>query len=175
MTFVPSAPEKIHQEAVQGGAAVSEFILATAAGVSNFILDNFTYYPFGVTGGVYSGLTTPYTFVGTMESVQFKSVIEKIVVFNEVSGTAGTTEFRIEKQLAAGGSWTNIFSTNCQISNTAADNLYFESTGAAPAGVTLPILSTTTLEQNDKLRFVLVSAATGAQNLTVKVIARPTT
>lgn len=174
MTFIPSSPEKLHQEATQGGTAVSESLLATVGATSNFILDNFIFYPFGVFGGVYSGLTVPFTFTGNMETVLFKSVIEKIVVFNEISGTLGTTSFRIEKQLAAGGAWTSIFSVNGSIANTSADNLSFESTDlVAPAGVVLPVLSITTLEKNDKLRFVLVTSATGGQNLSVKVITRP--
>ncbi len=174
--FVPSQPDKIHQEAVQGGAAVSESILATIAATANFILDNFTDYSFGVSGASYSSLLTPYTFAASQENILYKCVIEKITVFNEVSGLSGNTEFRIERQLAAGGAWTTIFSQNGVIANTAADSLYFESTDLmAPSGVTLPILSTLTLEQNDKLRFVLVSAASGAQNLFVRVVARPTT
>lgn len=175
MVFLPSEPEKIHQEAVQGGAAVSESLLALVGSTSNFILDNFIYYPFGVTGAAYSSLSAyPYTFNGTAESVKYNSNIERIEVFNEVSGISGTTEFRIEKQLAAGGSWTNIFSTNCTISNSAADFLHFNSTDvSAPSGVVLPVLSTTSLAINDKLRFVLVSAADQAQNLHVRVITRP--
>lgn len=175
MAFLPSEPEKIHQEAVQGGAAVSESLLALVGSTSNFILDNFIYYPFGVTGAAYSSLGAyPYTFNGTAESVKYNSNIERIEVFNEVSGISGTTEFRIEKQLAAGGSWTNIFSTNCTISNAAADFLRFNSTDvSAPSGVVLPVLSTTSLAINDKLRFVLVSAADQAQNLHVRVITRP--
>lgn len=175
MVFLPSEPEKIHLEAVQSGAAVSESLLALVGSTANFILDNFVYYPFGVSGGVYSGLSSfPYTFAATMESIKYKSVIEKIEVFNEISGISGATEFRIEKQLAAGGAWTNIFSTNCTISNAASDNLFFTSTDvSAPSGVVLPALGTSSLEVNDKLRFVIVSAADQAQNIAVRVITRP--
>lgn len=176
MTFIPSSPEKLHQEATQGGAAVSESLLSTVGGVTNFILDNFTRYDFGVFGGSMSGLSTyPFTFQGSIESVLFKSVIEKIIIFNEITGSASQTEFYIEKQLAAGGVWTNILSQNGIISNTAADGVYADTTLTAPAGVTLPIVSDAGLEINDKLRFVLASAATGAQNLSVKIITRPIT
>lgn len=174
MAFLPSEPEKIHQEAVQGGAAVSESLLALVGSTANFILDNFKIYEFGVSGAPYSGLSSyPYTFTGNMESVFFKCYIEKILVFNAVSGISGTTEFKVEYQLAAGGAWNNILSTNCTISNTAADNLSFDSTEAAPSGVTLPVISVTDLEKNDKLRFVLVSAADQAENLRVFVVTRP--
>jgi len=176
MTYIPSEPNKIHSEATQGGSAVSEALLSTVGGVTNFILDNFTDYSFGVSGAPYSSLVTPYTFAASQENILYKCVIEKITVFNEVSGLSDNTEFKIERQLAAGGAWTTIFSQNGIIANTAADSLYFESTDlAAPSGVTLPLLSISSFEKNDKLRFVLVSAASGAQNLLVRLVARPIT
>lgn len=167
-------PELILDADVQGGASCSEALFAKFGSVSNFVLNNFVAFPFGVSGAPYSNLSAyPFTFAGSIESTRMRVNIEKIVVYNEVSGISGTTEFRIEKQLAAGGAWSNIFSTNCSISNTAADDLFFESTGAAPSGVTLPVLSTTTLELSDKLRFVLITAADQGQNLKVRVICRP--
>lgn len=174
MTYIPSEPEKLHTEAVQSGAAVSESLLALVGATSNFILDNFIYYPFGISGAPYSGLSAyPYTFDAASESVLLKCTIEKIKVYNKISGISGQTEFRIERQLAAGGAWTNIFSTNCIISNTASDELYFETGVAAPSGVTLPVVSITDFEVNDKLRMVLITAADQAENLKVRVITRP--
>jgi hypothetical protein len=171
---IASEPELILDQDVAGGVSVSEAVGGKLGATSNFLLNNFVVFPFGISGAAYSGLSAyPYTFAGSIESSRMRVNIEKIVVYNEVSGISGTTSFRIEKQLAAGGSWTNIFSTNCSIVNTAADDLYFESTGAAPTGVTLPVLSTTTLELSDKLRFVLITAADQAQNLKVRVICRP--
>jgi hypothetical protein len=167
-------PELILEADTQGGASCSEALFAKFGSVSNFVLNNFISLPFGISGAAYSSLSAyPFTFAGSIESLRHRVNIEKITVYNEVSGLSGTTEFRIEKQLAAGGAWSNIFSTNCTISNTAADDLFFESTGAAPSGVTLPVLSTTTLELSDKLRFVLITAANQAQNLKVRVICRP--
>lgn len=171
---VTSEPELILDLDVAGGASVSESIGSKLGATSNFLLNNFVALPFGISGAPYSGLSGyPYTFTGSIEIARIRLNIEKVVIFNEVSGTSGTTEFRIEKQLAAGGSWTNIFSTNCSISNTAADSLLFESGGSAPSGVTLPVLSTTTMEIGDKLRFVLITAADQAENLKVRVICRP--
>ncbi len=153
---------------------MSESLLALVGATSNFILDNFIYYPFGVSGSNYSDLSVyPYVFDGNSESILLKCTIEKIIVTNEVSGISGQTEFRIERQLAAGGAWTNIFSTNCIISNTAADNISFQTGVAAPSGVTLPVVSITDLDVNDRLRWVLISAATNANNLQIKVITRP--
>ncbi len=175
MTYLPPEPEMLHQEAVQGGSAVSEALLALVGSTSNFILKNFKTYEFGVTGAPYSGLSAyPYTFSANQEASLYKCEIEDIVVYNKTSGISGTTEFKIEKQLAGGGGWSNIFSTNCTISNTAADDLLFKATDvSAPSGVVLPVLGTTSLELGDKLRFVLVSAADQAENLSVFVITRP--
>jgi hypothetical protein len=172
---IASEPQLILDFDVQGGASVSESVGAKIGATSNFILNKFYVMPFGVSGAPYSGLSAyPYTFTGAAEAARLKSQIDSIFVFNEISGISGTTEFRIEKQLAAGGSWTNIFTTNCQIQNTANDNISFSNTDlVAPSGVTLPVLPTTTLEVGDKLRFVLVSAADQAQNLKVRVYLRP--
>lgn len=176
MAAVPivSEPELILDFDVQGGASVSEAFGAKVGSTTNFLLNNFVVFPFGISGAAYSSLSAyPYTFSGALESSRLKVNIEKITVFNEVSGISGTTSFKIEKQLAAGGAWTNIFTTDCSISNTAADSLYFETGLAAPSGVTLPVFPATTLEVNDKLRFVLITAADQGQNLAVNVICRP--
>lgn len=174
MAYVTSEPKKIFTEDVQFSSSVSEAVANKIGAAINFILDEFIVYYFGVTGNPYSSLSSyPYTFSGCIENVFIDSEIHSIEVFNEISGISGNTVFYIEKQLAAGGSWTNIFSTNCTIANTAADNLSFSTLLAAPSGVTLPVLSTTTLAKNDKLRFVISSAATDAQNISIKVKTRP--
>lgn len=173
-TLITSEPEKFYIEDMQGNASLSETLMNKIGASHNFIFDYFTRYTFGVSGAPYSSLSGyPYTFSNTMENVNIASEITSIEVFNETSGTSGNTEFRIERQLAAGGSWDNIFSTNCTIANTASDNLFFKNTDTAPSGVTLPVISITSLALNDKLRFVLVSAATGAANLNIRVNTRP--
>lgn len=173
-TPLTGEPELIYDLDTASGASVSEAIFSKFGSVSNFVLNNFVVFPFGISGAAYSSLSSyPYTFAGSIESARMRVNIEKITVFNEVSGISGTTSFKIEKQLAAGGAWSNIFTTDCSISNTAADSLYFETGLAAPSGVTLPVFPATTMEVNDKLRFVLITAADQAQNLKVRVICRP--
>lgn len=173
-TPILSEPELILDFDVAGGASVSEAVGSKLGATSNFLLNNFIVLPFGISGAPFSGLSAyPYTFNGSIEPARLRLNIEKITVFNEVCGISGTTSFRIEKQLAAGGAWTNIFTTDCSISNTAADGVFFETGGTAPSGVTLPVFPATTLEVNDKLRFVLITAADQAQNLKVRVICRP--
>jgi len=175
MAFVTSAPNKIYEEDVQFSSSVSEAVGNKLASSLNYILDYFEIYEFGVSGAPYSGLSSyPYTFNGTIENVRSNCTITEIQIFNEVSGTSGTTEFRIERQLSSGGAWTNIFSTNCQIGNAAADSLFFKNTSTAPASVTLPVLAISSFLTNEKLRFVLVTAAGQAQNLNIKIVVRPT-
>jgi hypothetical protein len=174
-TFITSEPNKVYVEDVQYATSVSESVGNKLGSSMNFILDNFVVYHFGVTGGVYSGLSAyPYTFSNNIENMKSACEITDIEIFTQETGTAGTTEFKLEYQLAAGGAWSNVFSTNCSIAYTTADSTFFKNTDAAPSGVTLPVISKTTYAKNDKLRFVLVTAATNAQNLSIKVNMRPT-
>lgn len=172
-TEIDAENSRIYQEDVKYGAAVSEAVMFKIGALANYIADKFSYYDFGVVGASYDDLSSyPYTFSDSIEVVDLDATIYRIEVTNDVSGTAGTTEFKIERQVAGVGAWSNIFSVNCSIVHTASDALAFRSDEAAPSGVTLPTLSTTSILQGDRLRFVLVSAATGAQNLKVKVITR---
>jgi hypothetical protein len=172
-TEVTAENARIYEEDVRYGAAVSEATGYKIGALMNYIADKFSYYEFGVVGAAFSGLSAfPYTFSNSQDVVDLDATIYRIEVTQEVAGTASQTEFRIERQVAGAGAWTNIFSQNCIILNTASDSLAFRSDEAAPTGVTLPVLSTTDILKGDRLRFVLVTAATGAQNIRVKVITR---
>jgi hypothetical protein len=175
-TFVPSERKKIYVEDVQGGASVSESVASKLSSTMNFILDKIVQVlQFGVTGKAYSGLATPYTFSANSEVATENLLIQRVTVSNQISGISGQTEFRLERRLFGGVIWTTMFSTNCIISNTAIDNLYFNSDDmVAPAGVTLPVLSITTLAPGDEVRMVLISAANQAQNLLVDLKVSPT-
>lgn len=172
MAVITSQAAYIREEDVEYKRAVSEAILTKVGASINYLLENFDYFEFGAVGATYDQLSAyPYNFTDGIEVAETARTISAIKVYNEIAGTAGTTEFRIEKQLAAGGAWNNIFSVNCTIGNAAADELFFtDSTSPAPSGVTLPVLSVTSLAAGDRLRFVLVSAATDAQNIRVKVL-----
>lgn len=174
MAFVTSEPKKIYTEDVQFSASVSEAVANKLAATLNYCIDNFDRYDFGISGNVYSGLSAyPYLFLGCIENIRCDSVIHNIEVYNEVSGITGNTEFKLMLQPAAGGSFVNLFN-GCIIQNTAADNLAFDLfTMPPPAGVLLPLSITLPMYKNDKLLFVLTSAANQASNLKVKVTARP--
>lgn len=174
-TFVASEREKIYIEDVQGGASVSESVASKLSSSINFILDNITQkMQFGVTGNFYSGLAVPYTFAQNSEIAAESLLIQRVTVSNQISGTSGQTEFKLERRLFGSGVWTTMFSVNLIILNTAADNLVFSSDDmSAPAGVTLPVLSITTLAKGDEVRGVLITAAGQARNLLVDLELSP--
>lgn len=175
MATIPSEPNLIRVEDVAYGAAVSEAMLSKMGATSNYLLENFDIYDFGITGAPYDSLSAyPYTFTQTVEVMRADCVITNILVSNQVSGTSGTTTFMLQRQLAAGGSWTDILSGNFSIDATAADGLYFKLTDVSyPSGVGAPTLTISSLAAGDRLRWVLVAAATGAEELGIKVVTRP--
>jgi hypothetical protein len=172
-TEITAENARMYEEDVRYGAAVSEAVGYKLGGLMNYIADKFSYYDFGVVGANYDTLSAyPYTFSNQQEVIDLDATIYRIEVTNDVAGTSGTTEFRIEKQVGGVGGWTNIFSVNCSILHSASDALAFTTEDAAPTGVTLPVVSTAGILKGDRLRFVLVSAAAGASNLKVKVVTR---
>jgi hypothetical protein len=174
-TFVNSEREKIYIEDVQGGASVSESVGSKFAASINFIFDKITQkMQLGVTGNFYSGLTVPYTFAQNSEVAAESLLIQRVTISNQLSGISGQTEFKLERRLSGSGVWTTMFSTNLIILNTAADNLIFSSDDLIPpAGVTLPVLSITTLAKGDEVRGVLITAANQARNLLVDLELSP--
>ena len=175
-TEIASEREKIYVEDVQGGASVSESVGSKIGASVNFILDKIVQQlVFGVGGSrSYSGLTVPYTFTNNSEVAVEDYLIQRVSVSNALAGTAGTTTFKIEKRPFGSLVWTSIFSTNCSIGAGAADNLVFNSDDvSAPAGVTLPVLNTTSIGKGDELRFILISARTGGTNLKVNLEVSP--
>jgi hypothetical protein len=173
-TEISSEREKIYVEDVAGGVSNSEAVGAKLGASINFIMDRIVQkLQFGIGGKVYSGLTTPYTASGNSELVTENYLIQRVTVSNQISGTAGTTEFKIERRPSGSATWTSLFSVNGSIGHAAADNLIFKSDAAAPANVTLPVLSITQLDEGDEVRFVLVSAASSAQNLLVTLEVSP--
>jgi hypothetical protein len=174
MPVITSEPNKIRTEDVSYGAALSEALFTKMGSTTNYILDEFIIYEFGVSGGTYGTLPMPYTFASSSEVVRSNSEITELEIFNLVSGTSGQTEFYLERQVNGTGPFATIFSTNCIIQNTAADDLYFKTlSGAAVPNVTKAVFNSVSLAANDRLRLVMVSAAATAQNLGLKLKTRP--
>jgi hypothetical protein len=177
-TLVTAERTLFYLEDVAAGAANSEANANKIASNSNFILERITKpLHFGVGGGNYSGLSGyPYTFSNNSEICAENLLIQKIVITNKTSGISGSTVFYLEKRPYLSGTWSTMFSTNCTIDNTAADNLVFNSTDvSAPSGVTLPVLASgmSNLNFGDEIRCVLVSAADQANNLLITLECSP--
>lgn len=176
MAAITPEPNRIFVEDTAYGAAVSEAMLTKMGGTSNYLLENFDIYDFGITGATaYDGLSAyPYTFTDTVEVMRSDCVVTDILVSNQVSGTSGTTTFMLQRQLAAGGAWADILSGNFSIDAAAADGLYFKLTdGSYPSGVGAPTVTISSLAAGDRVRWILVSAATGASQLHIQLVTRP--
>jgi hypothetical protein len=167
MPVITSEPNQIFVEDVAFSASVSEAVGNKIGATVNYILSYFEKYSFGITGGFYSLLTTPYSSIAT-EIVRSNCVITDIFVTQAISGTSGQTEFYILKN------GVSIFSVNGVITSAAADDLsFFALTGSTPGGVTKPVLTSTSLSAGDVLQFVLFTASVQGRNIQLDVITRP--
>lgn len=173
MPIVTAEPQIIYSEDVSYGAANSEALFNKIGGVVNYISERLIQLPFGLTGQSYQSLAVPYYPVGTLEIFQKNCTLSYIYASLEETGTSGTTSFDLQVAPANSNIFTTILSTQCSITSAAADGVNFYSTGAAPSGVTLPVASTTTFTEGQKLRFVLTGASTFGANLQIIAAFRP--
>jgi len=175
MPAIPLTPEpqEILDFDVQGGASVSESILAKYGATNNYVLSNFERYYFGVTGAFFSGLTTPYIFSNNIDNIRTKCELTNIYIYIGTTGISGDTYFRIERQLAAGGAWTTIFSTDAKIGSGVTDGYAYNMVDGGAGDIINPSFAITDFEANDKLRFVLQSSALQAANLNLLVLLKP--
>jgi hypothetical protein len=173
MPIITAEPQIIYVEDVAYGGAVSEAQGTKFGSAINYLTERLIQLPFGLSGQTYQSLTLPYYPVGTLEVFPKNCTLSYVYVALEETGTSGTTSFDLQVAPANSNSFTTILSTQCSITSAAVDGVNFYSTGAAPSGVTLPVASTTTFTQGQKLRFVLTGAAVGGANLQIVVAFRP--
>jgi hypothetical protein len=101
----------IQQEATDYKSPVSEDFATRLAQLLNF----HAYYQYSekqfFANGKYGILSTyPQTAVDGLIFMPFNAEIIKVVVFNMVAGTSGTTELDIKRATTSGGAFTSIFS-----------------------------------------------------------------
>lgn len=175
MPVVADARNNIYQEEVVYKAAVSEAVGSKIAGAINFINNKQNkHFDMGVTGG-FSVLTVPYTDIGAQEVFETASEITNVFVKYGVAGTASTSELDIEWAADNSGTWASIFSTTPKVGNAASDNNVFDANSVCtlPASCTRPVLSKTTFAAGDKIRCNIVTAATDADTMVLKIHFRP--
>lgn len=175
MAQVTSARNNIQQEEVQYKAAVSEAVGFKIGGAINFINDyQNKHFDMGVTGG-FSVLTVPFTDIGCQEVFERASEITNVFVRYGTAGSASTSELDIEWAADNSGTWASIFSTTPKVGNAAPDDNVFDANSVCtlPASCTRPVLSKTTFAAGDKIRCNIVTAATGADTMVLKIHFRP--
>lgn len=174
MTAITGARNQIQQEEVDFNSSVSEATLTRIGASINFINDHVvTRVQFGKAGTAYAD-----TDIGTREQVPVDAEISYIGVQWNDSGSSGTTTMDVH--LIRGGSdQGTIFSTKPAVSSAASNNGSFvrdfvdSVTAGTTTNVTIPVLSTTNLNQGDVLRFDFDAAAPGATDVILTLAWRP--
>ena len=105
----------------------------------------------------------------------FNAEIIKVISYNMVAGTSGTTELDIKRATSSGGSFTSIFAITPKFSSAAASNVWTDEGTVIPTqpGVTKPVLTSVNLNANDALRFDIITAMPDAQNCGILIMYRP--
>lgn len=99
--------------------------------------------------------------------------------FNRKAGTSGTTEFDVERYTDANTSAGSIFGVTPKIASTAVDftwGIYDklnDATVKTATGITIPTITTVSLNAGDILVCNLVSAITDAEDCSIMIHYRP--
>lgn len=109
--------------------------------------------------GIYSAATFPQTQIDGYFIFPYNATITSIWIFNQIQGVNDTTEFDLKKA-TSGGSFTTILSTTGKITSSAVANVWTDNGAiiAPQTGVTKPVLSTTSVNAGDALRFDLLQS-----------------
>lgn len=172
---ITPARNNIQVEEASYKAAVSEAVGSKIGGAINFINSYQNKQFFMGLVGPFSGLTTPYTDVGTQEVFERASEIVNVFIRFGDSGTSGTNEFDIEWAADNSGTWASIFSTTPKVTSAATDNGVFDANAVStlPSNCTAPVLSKTTFAAGDKIRCNVTSISSGASDFVIVIHYRP--
>lgn len=110
--------------------------------------------------GVYSeAVSFPQEQIDGYYFFEFDATIIAVWIYNLTPGGSGTTEFDL-KVGSVGGSFTSILTTTGKITSAAAANMWTDSNSLIlpQAGVTKPVLSTTSVNAGDAIRFDLIQS-----------------
>lgn len=168
----------IQVEDISAGNAVSEALLSKLAAAVNFINEKqIMSRQFGVNGPYSLWLAYPQLDVGPSEEFFENYEIVNVLVKNETTGSGGATEVDIKVREDGTSVWTSIFATRPKFLSTSSNKAKTDSKGTYgfSAGVTQPILNAGAQNLNAKceMRFDLISAMTGASDVSVEIFYRP--
>jgi hypothetical protein len=130
------------------------------------INNNYQVYEFKLNGPYSVTVPSfPLTEIDGYGMFDFNATIIAVWIYNDVAGSAGTTQFDI-KVGGSGGSFTSILSTVGSIDSTAAAGVWTDSNSAvgAQTGVVKPVVATTNINAGQAIRFDVLSAMTGAND-----------
>lgn len=185
MSDVPRLRRNVQIAEVSYRAAISETTFNKVGGAINFINDRQNqHFEFGFIRGnantgspTYSGITTPFTDLGTSETFPYAAEIVAITCFHGEAGSGGTSELDIKWQpVNSAAAFATVFSTTPKVTSAAAADRYFDTLGnnTTPTGCTAPVLSKSTFAAGDKIRCDVITSMTGNPNgFLLKVFFRP--
>lgn len=173
-------PERniMQQEEVKADAAVSEATGSRIAGNINFVnLRHCFVHEFNLNGS-YNRKNVPGRLGDGVLTYPWPFEIVDVVVVNPpiLGGLIGTpTEIDLLWAAEASGTFATIFSTTPKINGNAPDWGLVRVGGAAPTGMTAPVLSKTTFNAYDKVRCNMVTklVANHTTGVFVRVFTRP--
>lgn len=176
-TEVIPARETIYTDEISYKKAVTENTWTKFGGGINFINQRHHERKTWILNGTYTAVAV--AGLDGIWVVPFDMDILYFAMGNVTAGTSGTTEADILRLTTPGGGTTSLFSTTPKITAAAASNTYMlkdilvPANDVNPVGTTLPVFTTTQLNQGDALRFDLIQSMVGAQNVTVEIHYRP--
>lgn len=157
-------PERlfIQQEETAADAAVSESTMSRVGAGINFINSyQANIWQFNVNGR-YNIVPTPNNQVDGIVSFPFNWEIVYVYIYSgEAVGSSGTTTLDLKWATFTGTSFASIFSTTPKFTSSALPNQTCGN-GQTKTGFTAPVLSKTTFDAYDKIRFDLLQAQVGA-------------
>lgn len=163
MADLPSSKLYVQTESTLTREPVSENLVQTNAGSTNFLLDTSIYVAEWKLNGpikTFSGLTYVDGIFTFPEAYNWE--IFDVAMYGAVMGSGGSTQFNILKASYGSSSFTSIFTTQPVITSAASAGVSVHE-GDSVAGCTAPVLTIKPfpIVAKDKLRLDVVSVQTG--------------
>lgn len=164
----------IQQEQTQPQAAVSEDTMSKMGATTNFLGERMLAPMRMVLQGPYNAIPAPNLLMDGVYSYPWAFEITEVKLSTGLTnGSGGVLEIDIKWRPQNSGSWVSIFSTTPKM-NGAAGQLLTVGLGQTVSGLTAAVLSKTTFDAHDQLRFDLLQVPTGTvDSATLEIFGRP--